>query len=86
EIRGVMCDLSQGGMGLETDQPIEEGETITVRVALGGFPHPLQLEGEVVHVRATEDGKYQAGLRFQQLDPERTGGLRDLLQFMVKEG
>lgn len=85
ETRAVMCDLSQGGLGLESVEPVRVGETLTVRVQLGGFPHPLQLQGTVVHVTQTEDGHYRAGLRFEELAPERRGVLRDLMQFMVTE-
>jgi Tfp pilus assembly protein PilZ len=85
ETRAVMCDLSQGGLGLETPEPVSVDEQVTVTVRLGGFPKPLQLEGTVVHVRKLDSGMYHAGVRFEQLAPDRKGVLRDLIQFLVEE-
>jgi uncharacterized protein (TIGR02266 family) len=85
ETRAVMCDLSQGGIGMVTAEPLTVGEEVTVTVQLSGFPKPLKLRGEVVHVRPDEPGQHHAGVRFGDLAPDRKGVLRDLIQFLVTD-
>lgn len=83
ETRAVMCDISQGGLGLESSEPLAVGEEVTVLVELGGFPQPLELKGMVVHSRQVSPNLYQSGLRFQELAPGRQHVLRDLIQFII---
>jgi len=86
EIQAVMRDLSQGGLSVELDEQVETGEPITVTITLGSLPKPLQLSGEVVHVRTLPTGRQHVGVRFSQLVGDAKATLRSLVTSLATEG
>jgi c-di-GMP-binding flagellar brake protein YcgR len=77
-------DLSEGGAGLDSERPLEEGE----EVALGLFlvlddvetdTPPLWVKARVAWVGENDAGRHTAGVRFEVITPEQTAWLRQIL-------
>jgi c-di-GMP-binding flagellar brake protein YcgR len=77
-------DLSEGGAGLASERPLEEGE----EVALGLFlvlddvetdTPPLWVKARVAWIGETDDGHHTAGVRFEVITPDQQAWLRQVL-------
>src|SRR6478752_852618 len=77
-------DLSEGGAGLDSERPLEEGE----EVALGLFlvlddvetdTPPLWIKARVAWVGENDNGGHTAGVRFEVITPEQTAWLQQVL-------
>jgi len=60
--RGVISDLSQGGMTFSSDALLEEGMTLHLKL-----PSALQIRGEVRHVGVPVAGQRRYGVRFHKI-------------------
>lgn len=60
--RGVIADLSQGGMTFESDALLEKGMTLHLKL-----PTDIQIRGEVRHVGAPVAGQRRYGVRFHKI-------------------
>ncbi|MDE2491058.1 MAG: PilZ domain-containing protein [Elusimicrobia bacterium] len=60
--RGVIADLSAGGMTFESDAELEEGMTLHLRLSPA-----LQLRGEVRHAGSAPAGRRRYGVRFHKI-------------------
>ena len=60
--RGVIADLSQGGMTFKTDAILEEGMTLHLKL-----PSQIEIRGEVRHVGASTGGQRRYGVRFHKI-------------------
>lgn len=75
---GYSEDVSEGGLLLETLEPLESGTVLTVSFTLPGQDSPFQGEAEVVRVDgARERGRYNVALRFRGLGREQQERIRD---------
>jgi c-di-GMP-binding flagellar brake protein YcgR len=67
--KGVMLDLSGGGMRFQTDEPVEKGAILIATLAL--LSGPIQTSARVCRVeRDSETSKYSVSVDFYQI-PER---------------
>jgi type IV pilus assembly protein PilZ len=78
-------NLSQGGMYLVTDQPLEPGSPIEAQLEIPGFDRPIELKGKVAYrldpEKARETGRAAGvGVQFMELDPEARAHLRQYLR------
>ena len=62
-----MCDLSETGIGLHLTQPLSVGELIFIEIASGKLN--LSAVGRVIHQKATANGRYRIGVRFEVVPP-----------------
>lgn len=60
--RGVIADLSQGGMTFQTDALLEKGMTLHLKL-----PSAIQIRGEVRSVGASIAGQRRYGVRFHKI-------------------
>jgi len=60
--RGVISDLSQGGMAFESDALLDEGMTLCMKL-----PPTLEIRGEVRHVGVPVGGQRRYGVRFHKV-------------------
>ena len=60
--RGVIADLSQGGMTFQTDAVLEQGMTLHLKL-----PAEIEIRGEVRHVGAPVAGQRRYGVRFHKI-------------------
>ena len=60
--RGVIADLSQGGMTFKTDALLEEGMSLHLKL-----PSSLEIRGEVRHVGGSVGGQRRYGVRFHKI-------------------
>ena len=60
--RGVIADLSQGGMTFKSDAVLEQGMTLHLKL-----PSEIEIRGEVRHVGALVSGQRRYGVRFHKI-------------------
>ncbi len=60
--RGVIADLSQGGMTFKSDAVLEQGMTLHLKL-----PTQIEIRGEVRHVGAVVAGQRRYGVRFHKI-------------------
>ncbi len=86
-LHGHVYDVSEGGVRIELDEPLELGESIAVRLGLPGAPweHGGEASASVVWVNDAEDdpGPRRMALRFVEF-PDRSD--RDRLVSYLASG
>jgi c-di-GMP-binding flagellar brake protein YcgR len=78
-------DLSEGGAGLTSDQPLDEGQEIVLGLFLviddvESDTPPLWVKGRVAWCAETDDTHYNAGVRFEVITEEQRAWLRQVLK------
>jgi uncharacterized protein (TIGR02266 family) len=74
---GYSEDVSEGGMLVETLEPLESGTSVKIAFTLPGQDDAFAGEAEVVRVtRSREAGRYAVALRFHSLDAARLEQIR----------
>jgi c-di-GMP-binding flagellar brake protein YcgR len=63
---GRTLNISESGILLETHFPIEPNHLIQLTISLE--EDLLDLKGKPVHVRSSDEGKYEIGIQFIELD------------------
>jgi hypothetical protein len=65
---GRTLNLSESGLLLETHFPIESRHIVLMTISLE--EDLLDISGKPIHIRLNEDGKYEIGIEFFELDRE----------------
>ncbi|HAH08016.1 MAG TPA: hypothetical protein DCM05_16070 [Elusimicrobia bacterium] len=60
--KGEILDLSMGGMAFKTNQELEEGSSLFLKVNI-----PLEIRGEVRHIKGAAAGQRRFGVRFHKI-------------------
>jgi hypothetical protein len=58
------CDLSLGGVRVQTDRPLDEGAELTLTITLSRSRQVIRIRGRVQWSREVEPGLFEAGLEF----------------------
>lgn len=74
---GRTLNISESGILLETHFPIEPEHLIQLTISLE--EDLLDLKGKPVHVRASDEGKYEIGIQFIELDQDATKLLKKFI-------
>jgi hypothetical protein len=77
---GRTLNISESGILLETHFPIEPEHVVQLTVSLE--EDLLDLKGKPVHVRSCDEGKFEVGIQFVDLDQKAT----DLLKKFISSG
>jgi hypothetical protein len=77
---GRTLNISESGMLLETHFPIEPIHVVQLTISLE--ENLLDLKGKPVHVRSSDEGKYEIGIKFVELDQSAS----DLLKKFISSG
>lgn len=89
ELDGHIYDISEGGVRFELDEPLDDGEFVTVEISLPGCQKLIQARGKVVRVNDADDdpGPRRMALRFDAFVDEasRTALSRYLDQGWLEE-
>jgi len=77
-------DLSEGGAGLSSDRPLEEGEEVVLGLFLvvddvESDTPPLWVKARVAWSAETDDNLYNAGVRFEVITDDQRTWLRQVL-------
>jgi len=77
-------DLSEGGAGLTTDRPLDEGQEVAVGLFLvvddvESDTPPLWVKAHVAWCAETDDNQYNAGVRFEVITDDQRAWLRQVL-------
>jgi hypothetical protein len=75
---GRTLDLSEGGILLETPQPVPAGNNV-VDITLGIREHVIHTLGEIVHQRVLENGNFGIGIAFSNLSSEDSLAIKNFL-------
>jgi Tfp pilus assembly protein PilZ len=78
-------DLSEGGAGLDSDRPLEEGEAVLLGLFLvvddvESDTPPLWVKGRVAWATETDANRCVAGVRFEAISAEQRAWLRQVLK------
>lgn len=60
--KGEILDLSVGGMAFKTGQELEEGSSLFLKINI-----PLEVRGEVRHIKGGATGLRRFGVRFHKI-------------------
>ena len=77
---GRTLNLSETGILLETHFPIELNHVLQLTISLE--EDLLDIKGKPVHVRPRDQGKYEIGIQFVELDPSAS----QILKKFVNQG
>ena len=77
---GRTLNISESGILLETHFTIEPNHVVQLTISLE--EELLDLKGKPVHVRSCDEGKYEVGIQFVELDQNAT----DLLKKFISSG
>jgi len=78
-------DLSTAGAFIRASRPLERGKTVTLELDRGRERAPLTVEGEVVRVGTTAEGRAGGfAVRFLAVRPSEDSGLREVIAIARK--
>ncbi|HVY39412.1 MAG TPA: PilZ domain-containing protein [Polyangia bacterium] len=82
-------DLSEGGVGLSAEYPLEEGSEVVLGLFLvlddvESDTPPLWVKARVAWAAETDDNRFNAGVRFEVITEEQRKWLRQILAAMAK--
>ena len=78
---GRTLNISESGILLETHFAIEADHTVLLTVSLA--ENLLDITGKPIHTRLNEDGKYEVGIEFTEIDQD---SIKILKQFIGEGG
>jgi len=78
QLRTVMRDVSQGGVGLISSASVVIDEPVQIDVRIPDM-RPLCLPGRVAYVHSLRDGQFAVGVSFSELRPETKRALDGFL-------
>ncbi len=84
-------DLSEGGVGISADYPLEEGSEVVLGLFLvlddvESDTPPLWVKARVAWAAETDDNRYNAGVRFEVITEDQRKWLRQVLATIVPPG
>jgi hypothetical protein len=74
---GKTLNVSEGGILMETHVSIDPCYIVSLSIALEN--ELMDFMGKIVHYREREDGKFESGIDFMELDEEKRGFLRQYI-------
>jgi len=82
-------DLSEGGAGLTSDRPLEEGEEVVLGLFLvvddvESDTPPLWVKARVAWTSEITDSRYTSGVRFEVITDDQRVWLRQVLTEIAK--
>lgn len=85
ELDGHIYDISEGGVRFELDEPLADGEVVTVEISLPGCQKLIAACGKIVRVNDADDdpGPRRMALRFDRFVDEAS---RDALTKYLGQG
>ena len=85
-IVGHTLDISASGLSLNVPYKLEPGQRCEIELDLSklGGPNWVQVVGEVKHCASSDDGHFQIGLQFVDLDAELARLLEDYIWARIK--
>jgi c-di-GMP-binding flagellar brake protein YcgR len=81
---GRTLNVSEGGILLETHIPIDPQYVVLLDIAMED--DLMQFKGKIAHMKKREDGKYESGVAFIELDEEKTQFLRQYVAIFLAGG
>jgi c-di-GMP-binding flagellar brake protein YcgR len=73
-LEGHLYDISVGGVRFELDEPLADGEQVTIEIGLPGCQELIQATGKVVRINDADDdpGPRRMALRFDSFADDRS--------------
>ena len=80
-VLGYSSDLSEGGMMVETVEPVEAGTKVGISFKLQGSDREVRIAGEVLRVTVLRSqGMFGVALKFNEADPDVRAALRTFVE------
>ncbi len=83
QLRSVMRDVSQGGVGLISTDGVVIDEPVRIDIRIPDM-RPLSLPGRVAYVHSLRNGTYAVGVSFTELKPETKRALDGFIAGLQK--
>ena len=80
---GVMTNLSATGLRLTSEQPLEPGTALEIRISLPSRQSPYQFDGQVMWERERVAGSMDYGVVFLDPTPDQRAELDELVRFLL---
>jgi hypothetical protein len=74
---GKTLNVSEGGILLETHIPINPDYIVSLTIAMEN--ELVDLKGRITHSRKREDGRFESGIEFMEMDEQKRRFLRQYL-------
>jgi len=74
---GRTLNVSEGGILLETHVPIDPHHIVSLTIALEN--DLMDLKGKIAYSRKREDGKFESGIEFMEMDEEKRRFIRQYI-------
>ena len=74
-------NINEGGLFIETEQPLDLGEQVHLHFRLPGSPEPVKVTGRVAWIDEGGSGEVPGmGIEFEDLDDQARRQINDLVQ------
>ena len=81
---GRTLNVSEGGILLETHVPIDPHHIVSLTIALEN--DLMDLKGKIAYSRKREDGKFESGIEFMEMDEEKRRFIRQYILIFRGQG
>jgi len=81
---GRTLNVSEGGILLETHVPIDPHHIVSLTIALEN--DLMDLKGKIAYSRKQEDGKFESGIEFMEMDEEKRRFIRQYILIFRGQG
>jgi c-di-GMP-binding flagellar brake protein YcgR len=87
EMKALLHDIGEGGVGLHLDRPLEKDEEVALEVSRGKNAPPMKFQARVVACAPTDGSmtSYRVGLRFAPFTPQIRNELQTFLKKMYSK-
>jgi uncharacterized protein (TIGR02266 family) len=88
-VRAYTGNISRGGLFIQTNQPLKQGEQFSLKLQLPGIPQPMEIECEVVWSREQNDTQHKSpgmGVKFCEITQGDSQMLNQYLQELIQNG
>lgn len=76
-------DVGAGGVAVQVNQMIPAGSRIRMEIHVPPLNRSIQAMGQVVRCLPAPDGRFQLGIRFQEIDPQDQTALNEAIQKLL---
>ncbi len=73
-------DVGAGGIAVEMQQMVPVGSRIRIEIHVPPLNRSIQAMGQVVRCLPKPDGRFELGIRFQQIEPQEQTALNEAIQ------
>jgi c-di-GMP-binding flagellar brake protein YcgR len=81
---GRTLNVSEGGILLETHQPLKKGQRVVITIALN--EDIVEINGRIIYIRPCEGKLFCSGIEFAEIDKEGEQVVKNYIKALKAEG